>query len=108
VVPNILNYRGAFTCGIKNAPRPFEMLESTHPTTHYPIPEHLSIHNIFHLIYRMLQELKETLESLVFTMWKVFVYILIQLGFSVLDSFHVVTVLFERIPETCRKEHLYS
>lgn len=49
VVPNILNYRGAFTCGIKNAPRSFEMLESTHPTTHHPIPEHLGVHNISHL-----------------------------------------------------------
>jgi len=53
--------------------------------------------------YRVLQELKETLESLVFTLWKVFVYILIQLGFSVLDTFHVVTVPFQRIPETFRK-----
>jgi hypothetical protein len=49
VVPNILNYRGAFTYGIKNASRPFEMLESTHPTTQHHIPEHLSVHNIFHL-----------------------------------------------------------
>jgi len=54
-------------------------------------------------IYRVLQELKETLESLVFTLWKVFVFILIQLIFSVLDTFHVVTVPFQRIPETCRK-----
>jgi hypothetical protein len=54
-------------------------------------------------IYRVLQELKETLELLVFTLWKEFVYILTQLGFSVLDTFYVVTVFFQRIPETCRK-----
>jgi hypothetical protein len=47
VAPSTLNYRGAFTCGIKNAPRSFEMLESTHPndTPSYPrtleCPQHI-------------------------------------------------------------------
>ena len=44
VVPNILNYRGAFICEIKNALWPFEMLESTHPMTQHLIPEQSSVH----------------------------------------------------------------
>jgi hypothetical protein len=53
-------------------------------------------------IYRVLQELKETLESLVLTLWKVFVYILIKL-----ETFYVVTVLIQGFQELVEKEHLY-
>jgi len=55
----------------------------------------------------VLQELKETLESLVFTLWKVFVYILIQLDFSVLETFYFVTVFIQGFQKLVEKEHLY-
>ena len=58
-------------------------------------------------IYGVLQELKETLESLVFTLWKVFVYILIQLDFSVLETFYFVTVFIQGFQKLVEKEHLY-
>jgi hypothetical protein len=46
-------------------------------------------------IYRVFQEVKESLESLVFTLLKIFVFILIQLDFSVLGAFYVVTIIIQ-------------
>jgi hypothetical protein len=97
VVPNVLNYRGAFTGDIKNASRPFEMSESNRPTTRHHIAKHVSVQN------SVIQEMEETLESLVSTLLKVSACILIHLDFSVLETSYVVTILIQGFQKVVEK-----